>query len=164
MAQFIDEPERGIKPMLRFNHMEITVPNGTLDREENSLLAFYGEIFGFGHVRIHGFNNRHVVLTTDPEGSQFLYIAEHDRPMIAEGDDHLGFLVESRSEVDRLLAQCRQWQARDPRVQIRPLDDLDLPETYTRAFYLKYLLPLWFDVQVIDYKPGFEPKRCWSFG
>ncbi len=31
------------------------------------------------------------------------------------------------------------------------------------AFYVKYLLPIWFDVQAIESAPGSEPARRWSF-
>jgi hypothetical protein len=28
---------------------------------------------------------------------------------------------------------------------------------------VRYLLPLWFDVQCMEYKPGAEPRRAWKF-
>jgi hypothetical protein len=32
------------------------------------------------------------------------------------------------------------------------------------AFYVKYLLPIWFDVQSQEYAPGTGPARKWSYG
>jgi hypothetical protein len=49
-------------------------------------------------------------------------------------------------------------------MQIKELEDLDLPQTVTHAFYFRYLLPIWFDIQVIEFKPGFEPEHRWTYG
>jgi hypothetical protein len=43
------------------------------------------------------------------------------------------------------------------------VEDLDLPQTVTHAFYFRYLLPIWFDIQVIEFKPGFEPEHRWTY-
>lgn len=32
-----------------------------------------------------------------------------------------------------------------------------------RAFYVRYLLPIWFDVPVIEYADGAEPKKAWRY-
>jgi hypothetical protein len=31
------------------------------------------------------------------------------------------------------------------------------------AFYFKYLLPIFFDVQCLEYAPGAEPARQWRY-
>jgi hypothetical protein len=31
------------------------------------------------------------------------------------------------------------------------------------AFYVKYLLPIWFDVQVLEQKPGTGPAKRWQY-
>jgi hypothetical protein len=31
------------------------------------------------------------------------------------------------------------------------------------AFYVKYLLPIWFDVQVIERNAGPEPEKKWQY-
>jgi hypothetical protein len=77
------------------------------------------------------------------------------------GEDHLGFHMDSRELVDEVLAACRAVMRRDPRMQIKELDDLDLPQTVTHAFYFRYLLPIWFDIQIVESKPGFEPMQRW---
>ena len=33
----------------------------------------------------------------------------------------------------------------------------------TRAFYVRFGLPIWFDVQTQEYAPGSEPARQWKF-
>jgi hypothetical protein len=140
----------------RMNHMEVTVAPGTLAHTMPDLLAFYCGTLGFGHLQLDAFAQPHVFLTSDPPGSQFIYVAEHAQPMFVGGEDHLGFHLDDRAAVDRLLQACRQRQQSDPRMQIKELEDLDLPQTVTHAFYFRYLLPIWFDMQVIEFKPGFQ--------
>jgi len=148
----------------RMNHMEVTVAQGTLAVTMHDLLAFYCDTLGFGHAQLDVFPQPHVFLTTDPAGSQFIYVAEHAQPMLVAGDDHLGFHMEDRAAVDRLLQACRHLRRSDDRMQIKELEDLDLSQTVTHAFYFRYLLPIWFDIQVIEFKRGFEPKHRWTYG
>jgi hypothetical protein len=49
-------------------------------------------------------------------------------------------------------------------VQIRLYDDLVLENTTTHAFYVRYGLPIWFDVQHIAYRPEKAPARRWTYG
>jgi hypothetical protein len=149
---------------LRFNHMELSLPPGSLRLWRDDLVAFYGEVFGFGHRDIDLFEQPCLALQTDPDGGQFLLIVEHERHLFSPGFDHLGFLLDDFAAVDEKLAECRAWQARDPRVQIKLYDDLELPDTVTRAFYVKFGLPLWFDVQHVQYRPGRAPERTWHYG
>lgn len=150
--------------MLRFNHMEITVPPGFVARDGDSLLRFFEEIFGFERGAFPGLDDPHLVVTTDPEGSQFLFLAENEVNLSAASEDHLGFHLDSADEVEEVLQRCERFAAEDSRVEIRDLGILDLDQTITRAFYVRYLLPLWFDVQNITAKPGFEVARGWHFG
>ncbi len=148
---------------LRFNHMELTLPPGELSRWRGDLSAFYSEVFDFDVIDFKIFEQTALVLRTDAEGSQFLLILEHERSMASPGYDHLGFLVESPEAVDQRLQACRAWQAKDSRVEILEYDDLVLEDTTTHSFYVRYGLPLWFDVQHIAYRPGREPRRQWRF-
>ena len=60
--------------------------------------------------------------------------------------------MQDTQAVDRLLDACRRRAEVDPRMEIRELDDLDLDQTRTHAFYFRYLLPIWFDIQFIEFK------------
>ena len=146
----------------RMNHMEVTVAQGALARTLPDLLSFYCDTLGFGHLEIDVFPKPHVFLTTTTPAGQFIYIAEHAQPMLVSGEDHLGFHLPTRAAIDRLLQACQQRRLEDDRMQIKELDDLDLPQTVTHAFYFRYLLPIWFDIQFIDYKPGFAPEHHWT--
>jgi hypothetical protein len=150
---------------LRFNHMELTLPKGALDEPTRAdVKRFYGELFGFEALDVPILGQRGLLLRTDPDTSQFLLVTEAREPMRSPGFDHLGFLVESRERVDGLLERCRAWRERDPRVQVKEYADLVQGGVTVHAFYVKFLLPLWFDVQCMEYAPGSEPRRDWRFG
>jgi catechol 2,3-dioxygenase-like lactoylglutathione lyase family enzyme len=148
---------------MRFNHMELTLPPGALTRDRDDIRRFYGEVFGFEALDVPILKQVGLLLRTDPETSQFLLLTEQRVHIASPGYDHLGFLYDSRAEVDALLEQCRKWQARDSRVEIKEYDDLQTGDTTVHAFYVRYLLPIWFDVQVIEQEPGSEPRRRWTF-
>src|SRR5271156_3001763 len=114
---------------MRMNHLEVTIPRGSFAGMRDSLVAFYGKVLGFGVNNLEAFGPNHMFLVRDVEGSEFLYVAEHDQPMIVGGDDHLGFHVDSPATVDALLGECRALQGRDPRMQIRELEDLETVQT-----------------------------------
>ena len=70
--------------------------------------------------------------------------------MQSPGYDHLGLLFSTRAEVDDKLEQCKRYQEKDDRVRIKEYDDLVTGDITTRAFYVKYLLPIYFDVQALE--------------
>jgi hypothetical protein len=150
--------------MPRFNHMELTVPKGQLARDRKAIAEFFGDLFGFESLDVAILKQTGLLLRTDPETSQFILVTEQNQHMHSPGFDHLGFLYDSRAEVDALLEKARKWQERDPRVQIKEYEDLKTGPTTVHAFYVRYLLPLWFDVQVIEYGAGSAPRRHWTFG
>jgi hypothetical protein len=137
---------------MRFNHMELTFPIGTLTesfREE--IDAFYSSIFGWTALdtQVVG-QSCHLLL---PDADQFILLAESDRPMSSPGYDHLGLLQDTREEVDDLLDACERYAEKDDRVTIQRYEDLVYPELTVHAFYVKYLLPIYFDVQCME-RPG----------
>ena len=134
---------------MRFNHMELTFPRGTLTesfREE--IDAFYCSIFGWSALDTQVVGQSCHLLLPDPD--QFLLLAESDKPMSSPGYDHLGLLQDTRQEVDDLLDACDRYADKDDRVMIRRYDDLVYPELTIHAFYVKYLLPIYFDVQCME--------------
>lgn len=150
-------------PALRFNHMELTLPPGTLTRDREAIVTFYKEVFDFDAIDVPLFDSSGLLLTTDPEVSQFLLLMEQDEHLQSPGYDHLGFLLDSREEVDEKLAMCKAWQKKDDRLRIKEYDDLVIAPTVTHAFYVHYLLPIWFDIQVIEYDEGTAPQKRWGY-
>jgi hypothetical protein len=151
-------------PGLRFNHMELTLPDGGLAEHREDLRSFYGEVFGFDALDVPILGQTGLLLRTDEETSQFILVTEQSKHLSSPGYDHLGFLYETREEVDALLETCRKWQQRDERVEIKEYEDLVAGPVTVHAFYVRFLLPIWFDVQTIENAPGSEPARRWSFG
>jgi len=149
---------------LRFNHMELTLPPGALDEETRSeIKRFYGEVFGWNALDVPILGQQGLLLRTDAETSQFVLVVESKKPVSVPGYDHLGLLLETRAEVDRALDAIRRWQARDERVQIKEYEDLVQGDVTVHAFYVRYLLPIWFDVQSMEWRAGAEPAKSWSY-
>ena len=134
---------------MRFNHMELTFPRGTLTKEfREEVDAFYGSIFGWKTSDTEVIGQLCHLLQPDPD--QFILLAEGDKPMSSPGYDHLGLLQDTREEVDEILDGCRRYAEKDSRVQLKEYKDLVYPNLVVHAFYVKYLLPIWFDVQVLE--------------
>jgi hypothetical protein len=135
--------------MSRFNHMELTFPVGTLtDDFKADVDAFYTSVFGWHPTDTEVVGQLcHILLLED---EQFLLLAESDKPMSSPGYDHLGLLQDSRADVDALLDACQRYQEKDDRVRIKVYEDLVYPGLTVHAFYVKYLLPIYFDVQSME--------------
>lgn len=147
---------------LRFNHMELTFPPGTLDDAfRREVAAFYGEIFGWESSDVDVVGQRCQYLRVDD--GQFILLAESERPMASPGYDHLGLLCESRAEVDAVLARAKAYGGRDNRVRVKEYEDLNTGNVTVHAFYVKYLLPIWFDVQCMEWKSGTAPEHRWQY-
>jgi len=151
-------------PSFRFNHMELTLPVGQLDVLREPIRTFYGEVFGMDSIDVPILGQQGLLLRTDPETSQFILVTEQKKHLQSPGFDHLGFLFETREEVDALREKCGKWQENDSRVALKDYEDLVFDDVTTRAFYVRYLLPIWFDIQTIEYANGSDPKLNWQYG
>ncbi len=150
--------------MMRFNHMEITVEPGTLDEPNRSeLIDFYQGLFGWQSIAPEVFDKSDLLFMVDEQASSFLLLFQGEKAMKAPGFDHLGILLDSRSEVDEMLAKCKARQDEDSRILIREYDDLVQGDVTVHAFYVKHLLPIYFDVQCIEWAEGKEPPKRWKF-
>jgi hypothetical protein len=135
---------------MRFNHMELTLPRGTLTSEfREKVDAFCTEVFGWSAIDSDLIGEVCHLLLPGPE--QFILLAESDSPTSASACDHLGLLQDSRAEVDWLLDACERYAERDGRVTIVRYEDLVYPGLTVHAFNVKYLLPLYFDVESLEH-------------
>jgi hypothetical protein len=134
---------------MRFNHMELTFARGVLtDEFREEVDAFYGSVFGWRTLDTEVVGQKcHLLM---PDDDQFILLAESDKPMSSPGFDHLGLLQDTREEVDGLLEACRRYADKDDRVRIKEYEDLVYPGLTVHAFYVKYLLPIYFDVQCME--------------
>jgi hypothetical protein len=134
---------------MRFNHMELTFPVGSLTKDlREEIDAFYGSIFGWNGLDTDVVGQSCHLLMPDPD--QFILLAESERAMSSPGYDHLGLLQDTRQEVDDLLTACERYAEKDERVSIKRYEDLVYPGLTIHAFYVKYLLPIYFDVQSME--------------
>jgi hypothetical protein len=148
----------------RFNHMELTLPKGQLEATRTEIARFYGDLFDWESIDVPILGQTGLLLRTDPETSQFILVTEQRVHIDSPGYDHLGILYDTREEVDVLLEKTQKWKAEDDRVQIKEYEDLVSGSVTTHAFYVKHLLPIWFDVQVQEFDAGSGPERGWTFG
>jgi hypothetical protein len=147
---------------LRFNHMELTFPAGTLTEEfRHEVDAVFVDILGWRAVDADVVGQRtHILL---PDDGQFILLAEGKRWMESPGYDHLGFLLDDRDAVDETLEALEKFATTDDRMRIKRYDDLHTGGVTVHAFYFKYLLPIWFDVQCLEYPEGQAPARQWHY-
>ena len=69
---------------MRFNHMELTVPKGTLtDERRQELTEFYGGIFGWETRDVEILGGRQFYM--QPTEGQFILVAESSKPLSAPG-------------------------------------------------------------------------------
>lgn len=149
-------------PSMRFNHMELTFPRGALTPAARKEIAdFYGEIFGWqaSDVRVVGQD----CLYLRVDDGQFILCAEAEPAMHSPSYDHLGLLMDTRADVDDTLVKIKERAAADDRVRIKEYDDLVMERVTVHAFYVKYLLPIYFDVQCMEYAAGTEPVSGWAW-
>jgi hypothetical protein len=147
---------------VRFNHMELSFPRGTLTPEfRKQVDAFYCDVLGWEALDTEVVNQSCHLLR--PDDGQFILLAEGDEPMSSPGYDHLGLLMDTREEVDATLAACKEFAAHDDRMRIKEYPDLVGPTITVHAFYVKYVLPIWFDVQSMEWPAGSEPAHHWSY-
>jgi hypothetical protein len=135
---------------MRFNHMELTFPRGTLTPDFRAEVdSFYGDVFGWQGIDTEVVGQLcHIMLLDGAE--QFILLAESSKPMSSPGYDHLGLLFNTRAEVDEKLEQVKRHREKDDRVRIQEYDDLVNGDFVTHAFYVKHLLPIYFDVQCFE--------------
>ena len=147
---------------MRFNHMELTFPRGALNQETRTEIAdFYGGVFGWNASDVKVVGQDCLYLNVD-EG-QFILCAETDNPIQSPSYDHLGLLMDTRAEVDTALAAVKARAETDERIRIKEYEDLVMVRVTVHAFYVKYHLPIYFDVQCMEYVPGTAPENRWVF-
>ena len=83
---------------------------GTSTEKKQKIGEFYQQLFGWHCLEIEIVEQKALLLMIDEEVSQFILCAESPNPINAPGYDHLGFLFETRDEVDALLAKCKVLQ------------------------------------------------------
>jgi hypothetical protein len=135
---------------IRLNHMELTFPKGTLTPEfRREVDAFYGDMFAWRGIDTEVVGQLVHILLIGERGD-FILLSESSTPISSPGYDHLGLLHGTRAEVDALYEKAQKYAEHDSRVQLKNYDDLVNGDLVVRAFYVRHLLPIWFDVQCME--------------
>ena len=134
---------------MRFNHMELTFARGTLtDEFREEVDAFYGSVFGWKSTDTDVVGQRcHILL---PDADQFILLAESDKPMSSPGIRPPRAAPGHPGGGRRAARGVQALPRKDDRVQIQEYEDLVYPQLTVHAFYVKYLLPIYFDVQSME--------------
>lgn len=147
---------------MRFNHMELTFARGALDDAARADIdAFYGDVLGWKSSPYELFGQVGQLLV--PDEGQFILLMEVDDPIHSPSYDHLGLLLDTRDQVDDLLETCQRFQEKDDRLRLKELEDIVTPRVTQHAFYVRYILPIWFDVNALEYPPGGAPGQRWQY-
>jgi hypothetical protein len=121
------------------NHVAMSVPSGTLvDRFRAELLEFYGSLFGWSEIESLRLPDR---LTVSIGRHCYLNVRERPDPMVCSGYEHIGIVVASTEEAERL------WKLLNTDSRDVNLEPLATGDDGFRSFRFRYLLPLTVEVQ-----------------
>jgi catechol 2,3-dioxygenase-like lactoylglutathione lyase family enzyme len=153
--------------------MELTFPRGSLTEDAlEDIDAFWCGVFGWRSSKTTVMGKTCHML--HPDDGHFILLAESGTPMhpprtgVKRADpdlflDHLGMLCETVDAVDELFAACERFQEKDEQVELIDFPVFKSGNLTVRAFYLKYLLPIWFDIQCLVPDPGTGPDKTWRY-
>ena len=149
-------------PKFRFNHMELSFAKGTLTQQfRDEVDAFYGDVLGWRTLDTEVIGQLcHLLL---PDDGQFILLAEGKDPISSPGYDHLGLSWTPAKRSTPSSRSASGSRRRTTACASRSTRIWSSPTVTTHAFYVKYLLPIWFDVQCIERTSGPAPERSWQY-
>lgn len=140
----------------RFNHVAMSVAASLLEASERrDLLAFYGDVFGWTEMPAIGREGELLVMRVH-RNDQFVFLHAQEQPMQCPPEDHVGLSVDSPEALETLVQRAREAAKRHPSVEIRPEEPQDFGVLTLHACYIRYRLPLTFEVQCFAWAPGFD--------
>ena len=141
-----------------FNHVAMSLPSELLEQtHREEIVAFYRDVFGWEEQPVMTIDGRRLVLSVYTY-EQFVFLIADDSPMTCPRLDHFGISVSTEAELDDMLARARDYQARDPRVDIVDKKAEDHEVLAITSFYVRYLLPMMVEVQWWDFKELTPPR------
>jgi hypothetical protein len=141
----------------RFNHVALTLPAEALDEAGRAaLLRFYGEVFGWTEMPTMTRDRELLVLRTWSH-EEFVYLLAAREPMRCGAVEHVGLSVASEAELAALHERAAKCAERDAEVELTPRTCEDYTVVKLHAFYVRYRLPVSFEVQCFEWAQGFGP-------
>jgi hypothetical protein len=137
----------------RFNHLAVSLPPDALDADGRAAIAeFYGDVLGFEEYPELTRDRAQLVLRAHHH-EQFVFLVGEDEPMRAPRMDHVGLSAATQGDFDEVASRAAAWKARCP-------EEVDLIEPQVEehagllrlhSFYVRYRLPVMFEVQHFEY-------------
>jgi hypothetical protein len=146
------------EPAPRFNHVAMSVPSELLSPEGRAdVLRFHGDVFGWTEMPSMSEDGKLLVLRAY-RNDQFVFLAASDDPMRCDAKEHWGMSVATPAMLDRMYEAACKFRERDPRVEIieRKTDDFRVLKLH--AFYVRYRVPLWTEVQCFEWAEGVDER------
>jgi hypothetical protein len=129
----------------------MSVPAEMLDADNRAdILAFYGEVFGWGEAPGMTTDREQMVLMAH-RLDQFVFLIADDEPMRAPRLDHWGQAVASRAELDEIYERARAYRDKDDRVDLIDVNVDEYPGVKIHAFYVRFLLPMMTETQFFEW-------------
>jgi hypothetical protein len=144
-----------VESVPRFNHVALTLTPDALDAEGRAaLLDFYGAVFGWTEMPTLS-RDRELLVLRCGSNEQFVYLHAAEAPMRCGAEEHVGMSVRTRAELDALWERAARRRAQDARVELteRKTDDFGVLKLH--AFYVRFGLPVSFEVQCFEWARGF---------
>jgi hypothetical protein len=73
--------------------------------------------------------------------------------------EHVGISVDTAEELDAIYERAKAYRQADARVELVDRTMEDYKAVKLHSFYVRYLLPLMFEVQCFDWAEGFSAER-----
>ena len=136
----------------RFNHVALSVPAELLGAAGRSaLLAFYGDVFGWDEMPTLTRDGELFVLRCG-SNEQFVYLTASEDPLRCPPMDHVGLSVATPAELDSMRERALARAEQDPGVEVTPRGLEDYGFLRLHNFYVRYRLPLSFEVQCFEWR------------
>ena len=134
----------------RFNHGAMSVPADLLDeRGRADITRFYGEVFGWEEHPTMTLDRQRLVMGVH-QFDQFVFLIAEPEPMTTARLDHFGLAADSMDQFLATLDRARTAAESDDRVEFIEHEIEDHGVLQLHNFYVKFLLPLWVEVQFFE--------------
>jgi hypothetical protein len=137
----------------RLNHVAMSVAPEQLDADGRAtLVAFYGDVFGFEEYGDLTQDRRRLVFRAHSH-EQFMFLIAEDTPMTAPRLDHFGLSVASLDDFAEVARRAAVWKAKEPDAVdlIEPTVEEYVGALRLHSFYVRYRLPLMVETQHFEY-------------
>ena len=144
-----DRPRR---PTL--NHVALSLDPAVLDDAGRAeIVDFYGDVFGWTEADNSGESGNPLILYTGVF-AQFIYLLPAEPFVVAPALDHFGLQVDTKEQLEAIVARAKHRQAADDRVRIIDVKSRTTPgpthDYILTSAYIGFLLPHMVELQHLE--------------